>query len=55
MNNTRYKLFPIFQMSLFEFIGSVENPYGVFSLKLSEKEKIKINEFRKRKVKYEIN
>jgi hypothetical protein len=55
MNNTNYKLFPIFQISLFEFMGSVENAYDVFSLKLSGKEKIKINEIKKRKVNYEIN
>ena len=55
MNNTNYKLFPIFQMSLFEFMGSLENVYDTFNLKLSDKEKIKIYEIRKRKANYEIN
>jgi hypothetical protein len=43
------------QIALHEFMGSFENVYDTFILKLSDKEKIKIDEIKKRKVYYEIN
>jgi len=43
------------QIALHEFMGNFENVYDTFDLKLSGKEKIKINEIKKRKVNYEIN
>jgi len=55
MNNTgktSYKYDVELQESLFEFMGSFENVYDTFSLKLSDKEKIKINEFKKRRTNY---
>jgi len=43
------------QIALHKFMGSFENVYDTFILKLSDKEKIKIDEIKKRKVYYEIN
>jgi hypothetical protein len=40
------------QIALHEFMGSFENVYDTFILKLSDKEKIKINEFKKRRTNY---
>jgi len=37
------------QIALHEFMGSFENVYDKFSLKLSDKEKIKIDEIKKKK------
>jgi hypothetical protein len=43
------------QIALHEFMGNFENVYDTFSLKLSGKEKIKIDEIRKRKSENKIN
>jgi len=55
LGKTSFKYDVDLQIALHEFMGSVENAYDLFSLKLSGKEKIKINEIKKRKVNYEIN
>ena len=55
LGKTSYKYDVELQESLFEFIGSFDNVYDTFILKLSDKEKIKIDEIKKRKVYYEIN
>jgi hypothetical protein len=53
MNNTKtnYKLFPEFQMALFDFMGTISNVYEETDLKLLDKEKAKIQEIRNRNAK----
>jgi hypothetical protein len=48
---TNYKLFPDFQMALFDFMGTISNVYEETDLKLSDKEKAKIQEIRNRNAK----
>jgi hypothetical protein len=55
LGKTSYKFDVEFQESLFEFMGNFENVYDTFSLKLLGKEKIKIDEIRKRKSENKIN
>jgi hypothetical protein len=45
-NQTSYKFDVEFQKSLFDFMGDIENIYDTLNLKLSDKEKIKIEQFR---------
>jgi hypothetical protein len=53
MNNikTNYKLFPDFQMALFDFMGTINNAYEKTDLKLSDREKLKIALIRERNAK----
>jgi hypothetical protein len=53
MNNikTNYKLFPDFQIALFDFMGTISNVYEETDLKLSDREKIKIALIRERNAK----
>jgi hypothetical protein len=53
MNNTKtnYKLFPEFQMALFDFMGTIDNVYEETDLKLSDREKAKLEEIRNRNAK----
>jgi hypothetical protein len=53
MNNTKtnYKLFPEFQEALFDFMGTIGNVYEEIDLKLSDREKAKIQEIRNRNAK----
>ena len=48
---TNYKLFPDFQSALFDFMGTIDNVYESLDLKLSDKEKAKIQEIRNRNAK----
>jgi hypothetical protein len=48
---TNYKLFPDFQMALFDFMGTISNVYEETDLKLSDREKIKIALIRERNAK----
>jgi hypothetical protein len=53
LNNTKtnYKLFPEFQMALFDFMGTIGNVYEETDLKLSDREKLKIALIRERNAK----
>jgi hypothetical protein len=53
LNNTKtnYKYDPEFQMALFDFMGTIDNVYEETDLKLSDKEKAKIQEIRNRNAK----
>jgi hypothetical protein len=53
MNSTKtnYKLFPEFQKALFDFMGTISNVYEETDLKLSDREKSKIQEIRNRNAK----
>ena len=53
MNSTKtnYKLFPEFQEALFDFMGTISNVYEETDLKLSDREKAKIQEIRNRNAK----
>lgn len=53
MNNTKtnYKLFPEFQLALFDFMGTIGNVYQETDLKLSDREKLKIALIRERNAK----
>jgi hypothetical protein len=48
---TNYKLFPEFQMALFDFMGTIGNVYEETDLKLSDREKAKLEEIRNRNAK----
>ena len=50
-NKTSYKYDPEFQMALFDFMGTIDNVYESLDLKLSDKEKSKIQEIRNRNAK----
>lgn len=45
-NQTSYKFDVQFQKYLFDFMGNIENIYDTLNLKLSDKEKEKIEQFR---------
>jgi hypothetical protein len=53
LNNTKtnYKYDPEFQMALFDFMGTVDNVYESLDLKLSDREKAKLQEIRNRNAK----
>jgi len=53
LNNTKtnYKLFPEFQMALFDFMGTIGNVYEETDLKLSDREKLRIALIRERNAK----
>ena len=48
-NITSYKYNPELQNALFDFIGTIEDVYGTFELKLSDEEKSKIKKIRKKR------
>jgi len=50
-NKTSYKFNPEFQSALFDFMGTVDNVYESLDLKLSDREKTKIQEIRNRNAK----
>ena len=50
-NKTSYKYDPEFQSALFDFMGTIDNVYESFDLKLLDKEKAKIQEIRNRNAK----
>jgi len=50
-NKTSYKYDPEFQMALFDFMGTVDNVYESLNLKLSDREKTKLEEIRNRNAK----
>ena len=50
-NKTSYKYDPEFQMALFDFMGTIDNVYESLDLKLSDREKTKIQEIRNRNAK----
>jgi len=53
LNNTKtnYKLFPEFQMALFDFMGTIGNVYEETDLKLSDREKLRIALIREKNAK----
>jgi hypothetical protein len=48
-NITSYKYNPELQNALFDFIGTIEDVYGTFELKLSDEEKSKIKKIREKR------
>jgi hypothetical protein len=50
-NKTSYKFNPEFQSALFDFMGTVDNVYESLDLKLSDREKTKLEEIRNRNAK----
>jgi hypothetical protein len=50
-NKTSYKFNPEFQSALFDFMGTVDNVYQSLDLKLSDREKTKLQEIRNRNAK----
>ena len=50
-NKTSYKYDPEFQSALFDFMGIVDNVYESLDLKLSDREKTKLEEIRNRNAK----
>ena len=50
-NKTSYKYDPEFQMALFDFMGTIDNVYESLDLKLSDREKTKLEEIRNRNAK----
>jgi hypothetical protein len=50
-NKTSYKYDPEFQSALFDFMGIVNNVYESLDLKLSDREKAKLEEIQNRNAK----
>jgi hypothetical protein len=50
-NKTSYKYDPEFQSALFDFMGTIDNVYESLDLKLSDREKIKLEDIRNRNAK----
>jgi len=50
-NKTSYKYDPEFQMALFDFMGTIDDVYEETDLKLSDREKTKLQEIRNRNAK----
>jgi hypothetical protein len=50
-NKTSYKYDPEFQLALFDFMGTIDNVYEKIDIKLSDREKNKLEEIRNRNAK----